>query len=129
MKQFNLCAFPRKLISVMKEGALLNLKVFMEDKSDDMAVVAGFYVIHHPEPLCLPPIRPGEEGISSQWREGPEPHLNNLNDLCTQAATLDFFLSLGNCFEGPDISIVFARACLCVCLCARVCVWQGEVQT
>lgn len=82
MKHFNL-SFPRKSISVMKQGALLALKVFMEDKSDDMAVVAGFYVIHHPEPLCLSPIRPGEEGISAQWREGPEPHLNNLNDLCS----------------------------------------------
>lgn len=54
-----LCCFPGKPISVMNEGAFLPLKVFMEDKSDDMPVVAVFYVIHRPEPLHVYPRQAG----------------------------------------------------------------------
>lgn len=90
------------------------------------------YLCNPPSRAALfTPIMPGEEGIGAQWREGPEPHPNNLKDVCSKAAAChplkqpDFYLSLGNSFEGPDVSILLAKACLCVRV-LYVCLWQDQ---
>lgn len=61
-------------------------------------------------------------------RPDTETHPNKLKAVCSCCHPLsqsDFYLSLGNSFEGPDVFILLAGAYLCVCV--VVCLWQGEV--
>lgn len=113
--------------------AFLSFRVFMEDKSDDMPVVGIIYVIHCPEMLCLPPscsVRMGSvnsggrgNGMTRLWAMFKK---KKRRAVCSQAAAAchplmqpDFYLSLGNSFEGSDVFIVMAWGCLCVCICSR----------
>lgn len=86
------------------------------------------HIIHHPV-LCRSRVARKEPvwgGWGSRKEKGGWTQSCNETDRKLFAhrpqrewCSLDFYLSLGNSVEGPDVSILLASVCVCVCVCGR----------